>query len=59
MEWLYRAAREEGKYRALGGHKAQTDYTVSYLKCTVCGRRVTEGPGYYVRHAPVRKGKKA
>jgi len=59
------AAREEGKYRAIGGHKARPGKWVVrstnagdfyYEACAVCGREVTEDWRGY-RHKPRRRVK--
>lgn len=55
------AAREEGKYRALGGHKARPlwrdglpvyDRTTNRALCGVCGRLLTWRED---KHAPKRR----
>lgn len=45
MTWLWIAAREEGKYRAIGGHRARpgqrTDPVTLRTLCAVCDRPLT------------------
>jgi hypothetical protein len=55
VAWLNRAAREEGKYLAIGGHRAN-DYGPGD-KCTICGRntRYSNRTANGVMHAPDRK----
>lgn len=50
MFGLYVIAREEGKYRALGGHRARTG-TGDPFHCSVCGRWVTD-TNAGTRHTP-------
>jgi len=45
MTWLNLAAREEGKYRAIGGHKARPSETLDpetgRMLCGICRRPLT------------------
>lgn len=58
MQSLYAAAREQGKYEAIGGHKATTAFRTNdkgqYL-CTICGRALT---GNGERHASTGRPRK-
>lgn len=53
MMYLYVIAKEEGKYRALGGHRA-TPKALDTDHCYVCGRWITED-WRGVRHTPKNK----
>lgn len=45
MHYLYMIAREQGKYEAIGGHKARASLkqhpTTGRTLCGVCGRQLT------------------
>ena len=58
VAWLNKAAREEAKYRATGGHQAN-DYAPGNL-CSVCGRATTYSSrtSNGVMHKPFRWGKR-